>query len=87
MLPFLPAGILDRSRWQVGQSVMRQSCELLEEMGPDGISQQDLGRKLGFTKLEARAICRNFERRHLVITVMKDQGWKDHDLGSVNKWS
>ena len=41
------AGILDRSRWQVGKSVMRQACELLEEMGPDGISQQDVGRKMG----------------------------------------
>ena len=40
-------GILDRSRWQVGKSVMRQACELLEEMGPDGISQQDLGKKMG----------------------------------------
>ena len=89
-------GILDRSRWQVGKSVMRQACEMLEEMGPDGISQQDLGKKMGMmdlavlsnslattvctfllvglTKLEARSICRNFERRDLVISVMKDQG-------------
>ena len=29
---------------------------------------------LGLTKLEARSICRNFERRDLVISVMKDQG-------------
>ena len=28
----------------------------------------------GLTKLEARSICRNFERRDLVISVMKDQG-------------
>ena len=62
------AGILDRSRWQVGKSVMRQACELLEEMGPDGISQQDLGKKMGTTfQFELNTDCANivpFFRTH-----------------------
>ena len=51
------AGILDRSRWQVGKSVMRQACELLEEMGPDGISQQDVGKKMGMEPQDHHSGC------------------------------
>ena len=31
----------------------------VEEAGPEGLSQQELGQKLGHGKLEARTICRS----------------------------
>ena len=40
-------GILDRSRREFGKSLMRQCYELLEEMGAEGISQMELGKKMG----------------------------------------
>ena len=46
----------------------------VEEAGPEGLSQQELGQKLGHGKLEARTICRNLTRRGLVVTIMKDIG-------------
>ena len=46
----------------------------MEEAGPEGLSQQELGQKLGHGKLEARTICRNLTRRGLVVTIMKDIG-------------
>ena len=38
------------------------------------MSQQELGQRLGQGKLEARTICRNLQRRDLVVTIMKDIG-------------
>ena len=38
------------------------------------MSQQELGQRLGQGKLEARTICRNLDRRGLVVTIMKDIG-------------
>jgi len=69
-----PLGVQDQSNWKVDRSVMWQAYHVVEESGPDGISQQDLGRKLGHGKLEARTICRNLIRRKLVITVLDDRG-------------
>merc|ERR1740128_565732 len=69
-----PLGVQDQSNWKVDRSVMWQAYHVVEESGPDGISQQDLGRRLGHGKLEARTICRNLQRRGLVITILNDQG-------------
>ena len=50
------------------------SIRCVEAAGPEGISQQELGRKLGHGKLEARTICRNLQRRGLVANILNDQG-------------
>ena len=39
----------------------------VERAGPEGISQQDLGRKLGHGKLEARTICRCADKTFLLL--------------------
>ena len=40
-------GFLDQSRWKVNRTMMSQAYRLLEEMGPTGLSQQELGKKMG----------------------------------------
>ena len=68
------AGILDQSEWLSDRSMMWQAYAKVEEAGPEGLSQQELGQRLGQGKLEARTICRNLQRRELVVTIMKDIG-------------
>jgi len=70
----VPYGVLDQSNWILDRSVMWQAYQAVESAGPEGISQQGLGQKLGQGKLEARTICRNLLRRDLVITVLDDRG-------------
>ena len=55
----------------VCRTMMWQAYRVLEGAGAEGLSQQQLGLKLGQGKLEARTICRNLLRRTLVVTVMK----------------
>lgn len=41
------AGFIDQSKWKLTRSMMHQAYSLLEAMGPRGLSQQELGVKLG----------------------------------------
>ena len=47
--PPVTPGILDQSRWALNKGMLRQAYELLVEMGPQGLSQQTLGIKMGKT--------------------------------------
>ena len=38
--------------------ILKKCFRFVEGEGPEGISQQELGRRLGHGKLEARTICR-----------------------------
>ena len=69
-----PPGVLDQSGWLLDRTMMWQAFAKVKEAGAEGLSQQQLGQKLGQGKLEARTICRNLLRRDLVVTVMKDIG-------------
>ena len=71
--PGLPPGVLDRSRWRHDKTTMRQAFDLLVKQGPRGLTQMQLSRSLGVNKLEARTLCRNFSRRELIFTVMREQ--------------
>ena len=42
-----PAGILDQSEWQLDRSMMWQAFEAVEAAGSEGVSQQELGARLG----------------------------------------
>ena len=55
-------------------SLLRQAYRLVEKAGPEGVSQTDIARGLGQTKLDARTICRNLQRRNTVHSLMKDVG-------------
>lgn len=56
--------------WGIG--LLQQAYEAVEEAGPDGVSQSDMARLLGQTKLDSRTICRNLQRRNTVHSLMKD---------------
>jgi len=81
-----PAGILDQSGWLLDRTMMWQAYAKVEEAGSEGLSQQQLGQKLGQGKLEARTICRNLLRRDLVVTVMKDIGRQRVTNFVAKKW-
>ena len=55
-------------------SLLTQAYRTVEEAGPDGVSQMELARTMGQTKLHSRTLCRNLLRRGLVVTFMKDVG-------------
>ncbi|XP_069959232.1 general transcription factor 3C polypeptide 1 isoform X2 [Cherax quadricarinatus] len=65
-------GILDQHRVVWGVGLLQQAYEVVEEAGPDGVSQSDMARLLGQTKLDSRTICRNLQRRNTVHSLMKD---------------
>ena len=65
---------------------MWQSYRMLESAGAEGLSQQQLGQRLGQGKLEARTICRNLLRRKLVVTVMKDIGRQRVTCYVAKRW-
>nr|XP_045612135.1 general transcription factor 3C polypeptide 1-like isoform X1 [Procambarus clarkii] len=65
-------GILDQQRVVWGVGLLHQAYEVVEEAGPDGVSQSDMARLLGQTKLDSRTICRNLQRRNTVHSLMKD---------------
>ncbi|XP_042203426.1 general transcription factor 3C polypeptide 1-like isoform X2 [Homarus americanus] len=65
-------GILDQHRVVWGVGLLQQAYEAVEQAGPDGVSQSDMARLLGQTKLDSRTICRNLQRRNTVHSLMKD---------------
>lgn len=54
--------------------IMTQAFNAVDESGPNGLTQVELSKKLGMTKLQARTLCRNLLRRNLVSTFMNDVG-------------
>ena len=64
----------DKSRIVIERSMAWQSYRLLEESGPSGLTQLELGIKLGVPKLEARSIYRYLQRSGLTIQYTLDQG-------------
>ena len=59
----------DKSRIVLERSMAWQSYHLLEEAGPAGLTQLELGIKLGVPKLEARSIYRYLQRSGVTIQV------------------
>ena len=64
----------DKSRIVLERSMAWQSYRLLEEAGPSGLTQLELGIKLGVPKLEARSIYRYLQRSGVTIQYTLDQG-------------
>ena len=64
----------DKSRIVIERSMAWQSYRLLEEAGPAGLTQLELGVKLGVPKLEARSIYRYLQRSGVTIQYTLDQG-------------
>lgn len=67
-------GFVDESTRLLDVPLMTQAFNAVDESGPNGLTQVELSKKLGMTKLQARTLCRNLLRRNLVSTFMHDVG-------------
>ncbi|XP_034239860.1 general transcription factor 3C polypeptide 1 [Thrips palmi] len=67
-------GYVDESTRMLDVPIMTQAFNAVDEAGPNGLTQVELSKKLGMTKLQARTLCRNLLRRNLVSTFMNDVG-------------
>ncbi|UYV78261.1 GTF3C1 [Cordylochernes scorpioides] len=66
--------VLDPRNFIRDQPLLVTAYNIVEGEGPEGITAQMLGRKLGLPKLETRQLCRNLDRRGVVISYMQDIG-------------
>ncbi|MPC14644.1 General transcription factor 3C polypeptide 1 [Portunus trituberculatus] len=74
-------GMPDTSCRKLFKSQEFQKCvffvsayRIVEDAGPEGVTQSDMAQKLGQTKLDSRTICRNLQRCNTVHSLMKDVG-------------
>lgn len=51
-----------------------QAFRVVDSAGPDGLSQIQMGVKLGVTKLQSRAICRKLIKTKATSIFMSDMG-------------
>uniref|UniRef100_A0A6V7I8R1 Uncharacterized protein n=1 Tax=Bracon brevicornis TaxID=1563983 RepID=A0A6V7I8R1_9HYME len=65
---------IDISRQKVNVSLLQQANLAVESSYFEGLSQTELGIKLGTTKLQSRTILRNLQRNNIVGTYMNDIG-------------
>ncbi|CAH0390855.1 unnamed protein product [Bemisia tabaci] len=56
------------------RSTLSQAYQVIEEAGPVGLSTQEMGRKLGFTKLQSRFVMKVLKNQGYVDTVAIDRG-------------
>lgn len=74
MLKKISFSDLDTSRQKLNISYLKQANRFVEESRQQGLSQTELGAKLGMTKLHTRTILRNLVKTRIVATYMNDVG-------------
>lgn len=67
-------GYVDESTRMLDVPLMTQAFNAVDASGPNGLTQLELSKRLGMTKLQARTLCRNLLRKNLVSTFMHDVG-------------
>ncbi|XP_046745508.1 general transcription factor 3C polypeptide 1 [Diprion similis] len=65
---------LDISQLKLNVPLLKQANRIVELSGPEGISQCQLAKCLGQTKLQARTMLRNLVKLKIVATYMNDVG-------------
>lgn len=65
---------MDTSRQKLNVSYLKQANKFVEDARHQGLSQSELGAKLGMTKLHTRTILRNLVKTRIVATYMNDVG-------------
>lgn len=65
---------MDTSRQKLNIPYLKQANRFVEESRQKGLSQTELGAKLGMTKLHTRTILRNLVKTKIVATYMNDVG-------------
>ncbi|GFG28372.1 hypothetical protein Cfor_01748 [Coptotermes formosanus] len=69
-----PPGLLDTSELLLDRSILSQAFNIVENAGPEGVSQMELSVKMGVCKLRARTLCRNLLKKGVLSTFMNDVG-------------
>jgi predicted transcriptional regulator len=65
---------LNTSELLLDRPILSQAFNIVENAGPEGISQMELSVKMGVSKLQARTLCRNLLKKGIVSTIMNDVG-------------
>ncbi|XP_015124460.1 general transcription factor 3C polypeptide 1 [Diachasma alloeum] len=65
---------LDISKQKVNEPLLKQANLYVESSSHEGLSQTELGKSMGVTKLQSRTIFRNLAKMHVVGIYMNDMG-------------
>lgn len=65
---------MDTSELLLDRSILSQAFNIVENAGPEGVSQMELSVKMGVSKLHARTLCRNLLKKGVLSTFMNDVG-------------
>lgn len=67
-------GFLDCRRQRMNMGMAQQAYEMIHKSGAEGASQYEVGKYLGLSKLNSRAVIRKIQRDYGVSHFMKDEG-------------
>lgn len=67
-------GFLDLSNQKLNRPLVHQVWQKMAETGKEGLSQHEVGKFFGLSKLNARSILRNMQRTRNIQFYMKDEG-------------
>lgn len=67
-------GFLDTSKQKINRPLVYQICEKIEEAGKIGMSQNEIGKYFGLSRLNARSVLRKVQRERNISFYMKDEG-------------
>lgn len=67
-------GFLDISNQKHNRPLVHQVYEKILESGKEGMSQLEIGKYFGLSKLNARSVLRKLQRQHNISFYMKDEG-------------
>jgi predicted transcriptional regulator len=65
---------MNTSELLLDRPILMQAFNVVENAGPEGLSQMELSIKMGVSKLQARTLCRNLQKKGVVSTFMNDVG-------------
>lgn len=65
---------MNTSELLLDRPILSQAFNVVENAGPEGISQMELSIKMGVSRLQARTLCRNLMKKGVLSTFMNDVG-------------
>ena len=67
-------GFLDVSNQFINRPLVYQVCQKIEESGKEGMSQNEIGKYFGLSRLNSRSVIRKVQRERNISFYMKDEG-------------
>ncbi|PNF33520.1 hypothetical protein B7P43_G17638, partial [Cryptotermes secundus] len=67
-------GVMNTSELLLDRPILSQAFNVVENAGPEGVSQMELSIKMGVSRLQARTLCRNLMKKGVLSTFMNDVG-------------